>query len=391
MAAHHRPRLEHVGIAVSALEDAAALYEALLGILPYKAEAVEREGVRTHFLSAGGAKLELLEAMGEDSPVARHLEKRGQGVHHLAFEVEDIHAQLRRAREGGFTSLTEEPREGADGKLIFFLHPRDTHGVLIEFCQSRAGALPASRIPFEGGELAVYEAGDPGKVPLLMLHGAAGSVHQELEPLIRALEPHFRILALDFAGHGGSDSFPGHRFSFDLFTQNAVAALDAYDVEQAHVFGFSMGGAVALRLLLEEPGRIGRVAVHSTQVEWDSAGVDRMLKRLAVEELENQPVAEVLGRHHGDWQALFRRTAAFVRTLPELAERVPLLQEVDVPVLVSAVDRDPLFPLEAALALYRLVPQSRLTVLPGSSHRLHGVQVRSYAELLHAFFLQEAV
>ncbi len=129
-------RLEHIGIAVRDAAAVASLYEQLLGHGPYKAETVEREGVRTHFIQAGTAKLELLEALGPDSPVAKYLERRGEGLHHLAFEVDDIHAEMQRLRDLGFTPLSDEPRPGADGKLIFFLHPKQTHGVLVEFCQS---------------------------------------------------------------------------------------------------------------------------------------------------------------------------------------------------------------------------------------------------------------
>lgn len=129
-------RLEHIGIAVRDADAITELYEQLLGLRPYKAETVEREGVRTHFLQAGTAKLELLEALGPDSPVAKYLDKRGEGLHHLAFEVADIHAEMQRLRDLGFTPLSDEPRPGADGKLIFFLHPKQTHGVLVEFCQS---------------------------------------------------------------------------------------------------------------------------------------------------------------------------------------------------------------------------------------------------------------
>ena len=114
----------------------ARLYEDLIGAAPYKEETVEREGVRTHFIDAGTTKLELLEALGDESPIAKYLERRGEGLHHLAFEVDDIHAHMQQMRERGYTPLSDEPRPGADGKLIFFLHPKQTHGVLVEFCQS---------------------------------------------------------------------------------------------------------------------------------------------------------------------------------------------------------------------------------------------------------------
>ena len=134
--------LEHIGVAVENAEAVAALYEKLLGGRlygrPYKQETIAHEGVRTHFIQAGAAKLELLEALGPESPVQRFLAKRGEGLHHLAFEVADVQAEMERLRKLGFQPLSDAPRPGADGKLIFFLHPKDTHGVLVEFCQSVA-------------------------------------------------------------------------------------------------------------------------------------------------------------------------------------------------------------------------------------------------------------
>lgn len=132
--------LDHIGLAVHNVEEVARLFHRLLGFEVYKTERVERQGVVAHFLSAGSAQLELLEALGPDSPVARYLKARGEGVHHLAFEVKDIHDHMQRMRDRGFTPLSEVPVPGADDKLIFFLHPKETHGILIEFCER----VPAS-------------------------------------------------------------------------------------------------------------------------------------------------------------------------------------------------------------------------------------------------------
>jgi len=104
---------------------------------PYKTEAVEREGVMTSFFRMGESKIELLEATSPDSPIARFIEKKGEGIHHIAFEVEDIYAEMERLKGEGFTLLHPEPKPGADNKLICFLHPRDTNGVLIELCMER--------------------------------------------------------------------------------------------------------------------------------------------------------------------------------------------------------------------------------------------------------------
>ncbi|HMB92899.1 MAG TPA: methylmalonyl-CoA epimerase, partial [Rhodothermales bacterium] len=178
------PHLEHIGLATADPEAVAALYEMLLGVQPYKRERVDREGVQTHFISAGSTKLELLEALSPDSPVARYLEKRGEGLHHLAFEVDDIHAHMATLREKGFTPLSDEPKPGADGKLIFFLHPKQTHGVLVEFCQSVATPLVPTQIPYQDEHLTVYERGHTANPTLVVLHGAAGATLLETAPLI---------------------------------------------------------------------------------------------------------------------------------------------------------------------------------------------------------------
>ncbi len=129
------PRIEHLGIAVRNLEEANALFEKLFGHSPYKTESVEREGVSTSFFRLGESKVELLEATREQSPIAQFIEKRGEGLHHVAFAVDDIRAEMTRLREAGFRLLHEEPVPGADGKIICFLHPKSTNGILVELCQ----------------------------------------------------------------------------------------------------------------------------------------------------------------------------------------------------------------------------------------------------------------
>lgn len=130
--------LEHIGIAVRSLADSDPLFARLLNSPPYKHETVEDQGVTTSFFQAGGAKVELLEPTRPDSPIQRFLDKRGEGIHHLAFEVEDIRAEMKRLREEGFDLLQDEPTPGADNKWVCFLHPKSTNGVLIELCQSIA-------------------------------------------------------------------------------------------------------------------------------------------------------------------------------------------------------------------------------------------------------------
>jgi methylmalonyl-CoA/ethylmalonyl-CoA epimerase len=129
-------KIEHLGIAVKSLSDSLPLFEKLLGTPCYKTEEVASEGVRTAFFGLGESKVELLESEKEDSAIARFIEKRGEGIHHVAFEVEDIHQAMSLAKSFGFTLLNDEPKKGADNKLICFLHPKSTNGVLVEFCQS---------------------------------------------------------------------------------------------------------------------------------------------------------------------------------------------------------------------------------------------------------------
>lgn len=133
----HLNKIEHLGIAVRSLEEGNALYTKLLGVPPYKEEAVESEGVRTSFFKAGPNKIELLEATNSDSPIAKFIEKRGEGLHHIAYAVDDIRAEMQRLSAAGFQLLNEEPKAGADNKWVCFLNPRTTGGTLIELCQDR--------------------------------------------------------------------------------------------------------------------------------------------------------------------------------------------------------------------------------------------------------------
>lgn len=128
-------KLEHIGIAVKDLAKANALFEKLLGNAHYKIEEVKSEGVRTSFFNVNGVKIELLEASSADSPISKFIDKRGEGIHHLAFEVKDIKQAITDYKEQGFEPINAEPKKGADNKLICFLHPKSTGGVLIELCQ----------------------------------------------------------------------------------------------------------------------------------------------------------------------------------------------------------------------------------------------------------------
>ena len=128
-------KIEHIGIAVKNLSESNKLFEKLFGNSPYKEESVESEGVKTSFFMNGPNKIELLEATNPESPIAKFLEKKGEGIHHIAFAVKNIVQEIARLKQEGFIILNETPKKGADNKLVAFLHPKSTNSVLIELCQ----------------------------------------------------------------------------------------------------------------------------------------------------------------------------------------------------------------------------------------------------------------
>lgn len=128
-------KIEHIGIAVKSLQDSNALYEKLFGKPPYKTETVENQKVTTSFFTSGPNKIELLEGSSADSPISKFIAKKGEGIHHIAFAVENIHQEMARLKEEGFTLINETPSKGADNKLVCFVHPKSASGVLIELCQ----------------------------------------------------------------------------------------------------------------------------------------------------------------------------------------------------------------------------------------------------------------
>lgn len=130
-------KIEHIGIAVQDLDESNALFAKLLGRKHFKSEMVEGEAVETSFFQVGETKVELLQATRPESAIAKYLEKKSPGVHHIAFDVEDIDAEVKRLKSEGFEILNEIPKEGADNKLVVFLHPRSTNGVLVELCQEK--------------------------------------------------------------------------------------------------------------------------------------------------------------------------------------------------------------------------------------------------------------
>ncbi|NNF85508.1 MAG: methylmalonyl-CoA epimerase [Winogradskyella sp.] len=130
-------KIEHIGIAVKNLNESNALFEALLGKAHYKTEGVESEGVLTSFFKIGETKIELLEATNPNSPIAKFIEKKGEGIHHIAFDVENIENEIQRLEAEGFKVINATPKNGADNKRVAFLHPKSTNSVLIELCQER--------------------------------------------------------------------------------------------------------------------------------------------------------------------------------------------------------------------------------------------------------------
>ena len=128
-------KIEHIGIAVKDIETSNEVFKALFGKAHYKIEDVESEGVSTSFFKCGPNKIELLQATTKDSPIAKFIEKRGEGIHHIAFKVDNIENEIKRLKKEGFKMIHETPKKGADNKMIAFLHPKSTNGVLIELCQ----------------------------------------------------------------------------------------------------------------------------------------------------------------------------------------------------------------------------------------------------------------
>jgi len=128
-------KIEHIGIAVKNMEISNKLFSSLFGEEPYKTEEVESEAVTTSFFQIGPNKIELLQGITKDSTISKFIDKKGEGIHHIAFEVENIHQEIIRLKKEGFTMIHETPKKGADNKLIAFLHPKSSNGVLIELCQ----------------------------------------------------------------------------------------------------------------------------------------------------------------------------------------------------------------------------------------------------------------
>jgi len=387
------PRVEHVGIAVDDVDAVLETFRELLDVKPFKIEAVSEQQVRTHFLDAETTKLELLEALGEDSPVQRFLDRRGEGLHHLAFEVTNLESTMRRLREAGFELLSETPQDGADDKQIVFVHPKQTHGVLVEFCESVSSSWEARRVPRHDGHLSVFERGRREQPSLLLLHGAAGCTRLETAPLMRLLESAFHLVGIDLSGHGASSFPPDETFSLDLFAEDVRTAMDALDLDSTHVFGFSLGGGVALHLAHQFPHRVDRLALLQTNVQWTEAQAQAMRRRLEPDVIRDRSAtrADQLDTHHKHPDRLLRQLRVFVDTLPTASRTMTdTLSEISAPTLVGAVDQDPLFGLDSTRHLHQQLPASRLVILPGSHHSLTRAPLSLLAPLLRTHFLSDS-
>ena len=381
--------LEHVGIATSSPEQV-ALFEYLLATAPYKSERVEREGVQTHFFGDGGVpgaapKLELLEATRDDSPVAGFVQKRGPGLHHLAFEVDGLDAEVERVRGLGIRTLADAPTPGADGKRIVFLHPKDTAGVLVELVES----VRPERQWAEVEGLAVGVSGPDEGPPLLVLHGALGSTELETDRLIRVWEKTFRVYALDFAGHGRSADLAVEAPGWEDYVDNAITACNSFDLAAPAVFGFSMGGAVALALAVRRPDLVGRLAVHGANVQWAEAEVQAMVGPMDLGRMErDHPFwARRLAETHGAgrWRGLVRQLIAFTRGLPDRHLADADLARIACPTRVSAGDQDRYFDVRHAVGLWRAIRAAQLQIIPGLDHPIQGIDVPTFASEVGAF------
>ena len=374
--------LDHVGIALASPEHE-ALFARLLGASPYKHETVEREGVRTVFFGDGGTpgaapKLELLEATRDDSPVASFVTKRGGGVHHLAFEVADIEAEMARVRALGVRLLADDPRPGADGKRIVFLHPKDTAGVLVELVETVPPPVERTHVPFGDGRLGVRISGAADRPALVALHGALGTADQ-LAPLLDAWSRTFRVIAPDLPGHGSS-TLPEAVPSWDLYADAVEAVIGEFGIDRAHLFGYSLGAGVALKLAHRRPGVVHRLALHATNVQWRAREVDQMTAEV-MSAVNSPKQADRLGALHSEgWPEAVDAMLAFSRGLPEAWIDDTALASIEAPALVSIGDRDALFAPEAALHLAQTLPNARLWVLPDVAHSLSTLDLPAFAK-----------
>ena len=375
--------LDHLGIAADSA--ASALFERLLGAAPYKTEVVGTQGVRTIFFGDGGEagaapKLELLESVAEGSPIAKFLSARGPGLHHIAFEVDDLEVEMARVAGLGIRLLSDTPQPGADGKRIVFLHPKDTAGVLVELCASTPDVPRPLAIPWEDREMHGWTMGSPEAPPLVALHGAMGTADQ-LGRFAPAWAEHFRVIALDLPGHGASlDPEP---MTWARFASGVIAVLDYLKLEDVRLFGYSLGAGVALEVARQRP--VSRLALHATNTQWTEREVERMTAGLT--DMPAGVEAHMAASHGGLWRDAVERMVAFSQGLPHDWIHDDALAAITAPALVSIGDRDGLFEVEHALHLARALGDARLWVIPGAEHALSTLDADAFARTVAAHLL----
>jgi methylmalonyl-CoA epimerase len=340
-------RLEHIGIAVDDAAPVRALLLELLGLEEYKVETVESERVDTHFIGAGGVKLELLETLEPDSAIGRFLERRGAGIHHLAFEVDRLDDILERATRLGLKPINAEPKDGADGKRVFFLHPKETYGILIEVCAFER--FPGSRIqvPMPHGEVTAFETGSRDARALLLFHDAGTSSLQDFGSLMARLEPYVHVVAFDAPAHGESSDRPPTPHFLRAADKHAVAVLDYLEIDRVVVAGSGLGAAAAATLAVNAPDRVGGLAL-----------VDPNL--LATDE-DVDSAAEAIESACGETMA--NLASHLIKTLPEAAEATvstEQLRGVDCPILVCGSRRTTAL---QTLRLHHDLPKSSLAMI----------------------------
>jgi len=282
-------KLEHVGIAVTDRDRATEILNRLLGCVPYKSEEVVREGVETVFFDAGGSKFEILASTDRDSPVDKFITRRGEGLHHIAVEVADIAAAFDRVTAEGFSILSAEPQRGADGKLIFFVHPKETFGTLIEFCQQTAPTWVPHDVHMPHGVVRAFTAGSPDAPPILLLHdqGAPGaSSFQQLLPLV---EPTMFVIAFDAPGHGASTDWPSGTSILKACDKHARAILNHFRVATgAIIVGNGLGCTAAVQCLSSYPELVAGLAlVDAGDHPIDLAALERCARPVLIADLES--------------------------------------------------------------------------------------------------------
>lgn len=262
--------------------------------------------------------------------------------------------------------------------------------MLIEFCQKQRAPLNLLKVPFKGGHLAYYEFGDKEAPPVVILHGAAGCTQMETELLARRLSSSYRVFALDFAGHGESDPLEDLHFAPSLFIDNVEALFDHLSLEKAHLFGFSLGGFIALAFAHRNPQRVQRLAIHAVNLIWDQRLVDLMLTRLDQDQIKQRSaeLVQYLSDMHGEenWVTLFERMKTYTNEIRGHFDDFAGVEKTPVPTLVSAVDKDDLFTIDSPVYLYKHLPNSTLAILPGKRHALQNVDLDLLTPLIDRHF-----